>query len=669
MFAVRTSARLERKREDDLLEIFVCEYCNMEFRSPTALLRHSTVCLKNSANQLPPRPFKIPPRPTTQVEQIHVDLMPRSRKVDLVERLGLLPLSKAKVVRKQRSRVKDIKITKLDHDSSDKDSALLKSPTTPRTAKSLMSQLSREFSPTIKTRRKSLFGACETVENSEPVRIAEASDAESTSSKSSKEVADSDAYKDPWNKEKRTSILSIDFSSPLGTRVADLMNQQAEKVRVHSEEPTANYEEFCHTPKKTDMIRRLRDRKDMITFKKNRRSCPKWAHAYKFTKAERVEWYRTIRTGLNARSRPLLKLIKECNVKITRVSQDTIKKWSVRKPRPAMSLLDAQTLQNMLRQQGIFVPNGASPELQRMLLSGQAGQLGYGPASQQKRLVMNSVLNEMRAAGGKFSPSLLRNYPMPSGIYANSNARNPQMPQNIARNVAQNVVRNLTNQMNYKFMKGSKTDMNHNKQAVKRPKTSTKNPIVIDDEDEDVVAMPGSVPPQKRRKVEQPAAPSLLFKCHLCGEELTCSGSFARYVEQHFADRHNVHTIQLIEHIDQNGQKVVSIVEKQRQQQKAGSMQNDNRASNSNKGPSHTQMSNASQGGTPGHKKQMPQLQRASNAGPRNSKGISPKVQNNAKAVAPLSSSSNKPHVAQRKSGGPSQKNRNSSPAAVICID
>jgi hypothetical protein len=70
----------------------------------------------------------------------------------------------------------------------------------------------------------------------------------------------------------------------------------------------------------------------------------------------------------------------------------------------------------------------------------------------------------------------------------------------------------------------------------------------------------------KQRRIEALRPSVLLFRCHLCFKEITCENGANVYIKEHFAACHNVYNIDLIEHTDASGQKVVSIVEVQMQQ-------------------------------------------------------------------------------------------------------
>ena len=56
-------------------------------------------------------------------------------------------------------------------------------------------------------------------------------------------------------------------------------------------------------------------------------------------------------------------------------------------------------------------------------------------------------------------------------------------------------------------------------------------------------------------------ASSILFRCRLCDEALVGSNSMTGYVGEHYSKMHGVYDIQLVQHLDANGHRVVTVVQ------------------------------------------------------------------------------------------------------------
>ena len=68
-------------------------------------------------------------------------------------------------------------------------------------------------------------------------------------------------------------------------------------------------------------------------------------------------------------------------------------------------------------------------------------------------------------------------------------------------------------------------------------------------------------PVAKRRKSGQASSPDMLFNCHMCGEAITFNADMQTYITQHFAARHGVPNVRLVQKVGNDGRKVVTIVE------------------------------------------------------------------------------------------------------------
>ena len=230
----------------------------------------------------------------------HPDQLSRPRRSEMAQALGLLATSSHLSQDSNCGEAKTSLLIDLTMDDNENE-VVLTSPTTPR-SKSLMSALSRD------TR-----ALTEDDERPPPKT--------SNSSKPDQNV-------------RRKSILSVDFSSPLGVLVLESIKRQSKRSFLNSSvTPCHNYDDYCKAPSKSSVEQggRLRDRKEQVTFKKKgKRFKQKWAHEYKFTRAQRIEWYRTSVAGVNKKGRKLKRQMNKCHLSVTRLSDATLKKWETR---------------------------------------------------------------------------------------------------------------------------------------------------------------------------------------------------------------------------------------------------------------------------------------------------------------------------------------------------
>lgn len=172
----------------------------------------------------------------------------------------------------------------------------------PRTTRSLMSQLSRESAEAAK-RRLSLY--------------LDSEDA------SENEFFDSAAAR----RTTQGSLLAIDFSSPLGQRLKKHMKGDLVVP------PIANLEQYCLDRMQDDRGAKLRHRAGdyPVMTKKRKGIVSGYSHVFKFNHVERREFVKTLQTGLNTRSRRLQELTKKCAVVLTRLRMEEIRRWTIRR--------------------------------------------------------------------------------------------------------------------------------------------------------------------------------------------------------------------------------------------------------------------------------------------------------------------------------------------------
>ncbi len=526
LFAENSSAG-----EKSFVEVFICFFCEMEFKQKCDLQRHQKQCMlrpvglqpaaRSAKNYQPPRfvPPVIKPKPFTDPNKYK-----RPLKTAYVENLNLLPLAKAQSIKhRQESQSKDIDCEIIEVEEAPTSPKL---PTTPRTPRSLMSQLSRDTSPPPKVRQRLDLPLDK-----------DSSDSESISSKS--ERSDSG-----YHPRKVTNLLLIDFSSLLGQRVKRHMSKLRFIINrddsLEDQTQCKDYERFCRTPVKSDSLERLRSRGPggyQVTYKKTRRLAPKHCHRFSFGRTQRLERYTTILTGLNKRSRKLKRKIKPCSVVLNKLTKAEIKRWTCPRVRkPDMSLSEANIFRwldgrnntpSKFPQGPGLLETCACPELQRLLS--------------------------------------LKTLPQP-------NSR--QVPHSAPRPVSAGTDAEMTKQrlLLYKTLLRDSASRTAGRNAasssstLRTPTTADDDVISISSSDDDCIVegVTASVePPAKRGRFSDGAGPpiKLLFRCHLCNEQLTYRENVNTCIKTHFAQKHNVHNIDLIEQLDANGQKVISIVE------------------------------------------------------------------------------------------------------------
>ncbi|GFR63162.1 nuclear respiratory factor 1 [Elysia marginata] len=166
----------------------------------------------------------------------------------------------------------------------------------PRSSKSLMSQLCRDSEET--GRRKPSFRFLED------------------------EWADKEALEEGRDPQ-QMSLLSIEFSSPLGIRIKKYMAGEGQLNIVKDPEV------FCKTENIDDSYSKLRVRANdyRVTFRRKRRAS-RFVHTYKFNTKDRLEFKRILQTGLNARSRKIHRQLTKCIVSLKRMSKSEIKEWT-----------------------------------------------------------------------------------------------------------------------------------------------------------------------------------------------------------------------------------------------------------------------------------------------------------------------------------------------------
>ncbi|CAL1526533.1 unnamed protein product [Lymnaea stagnalis] len=170
----------------------------------------------------------------------------------------------------------------------------------PRSARSLMSQLSRGNEVSSRTRRLSFCF----VED---------------------EWADKEALeegRDPLH----VSLLTLDVSSPLGQRIKKYVKGEGHMNIIK------DVESYCRTEIDEDSYSKLRFRASdfRVTFRKKRRATT-YVHKYKFNSSDRLEFKTYLRTGLSPRSRQLQHCLPKCHIVLKELTKSEIKHWTEEK--------------------------------------------------------------------------------------------------------------------------------------------------------------------------------------------------------------------------------------------------------------------------------------------------------------------------------------------------
>nr|KAG5711469.1 hypothetical protein BaRGS_025896 [Batillaria attramentaria] len=198
-----------------------------------------------------------------------------------------------------------------NHDSVDLDCQIIavegplsaSSVTSPRTPKSLMSQLSRDSAAVARKR----------------IRFS-AKDEEGSGNDSESNTATSGV--------KQGALLNIDFSSLLGQRLKKHM--QAETTVPVIKNP----EEYCKTTRaQSDVGVKLRHRASEypVTFRKKKAVHHRHCHTFKLTGGERREFLRVLKTGLDKTSRRLQRQMKSCFVQLVKLTSQEIRYWTIKR--------------------------------------------------------------------------------------------------------------------------------------------------------------------------------------------------------------------------------------------------------------------------------------------------------------------------------------------------
>ena len=281
---------------------------------------------------------------------MHPDKHERAAKGEFVEYLDLLPKGKVDDVQKRIDREVDCE------DLDFEDEPMPKSPTP---AKSKMTLLRPDSSPPACITAKKSLPRTVSITSPQKVKSKDVegsdSDAESECSGSAKSESSDDSVK--LKRSAVTMLLSIPLSSTLGHRVRKHIEAKREVLRKQltdggekEVEISSNYEKYCHTPRKSEHYSRLRIRTATeypVTFNKKREVSDWKCHKYKFTWRQNVEFWKTVKTGLNLRARKLKDKMKQCSVLLKRLTKKEFRMWLVdyQQPKVLMKALSPSEIE------------------------------------------------------------------------------------------------------------------------------------------------------------------------------------------------------------------------------------------------------------------------------------------------------------------------------------
>ncbi|XP_069141646.1 uncharacterized protein [Argopecten irradians] len=284
-------------------EIYVCFFCEKEFLGCDEMRQHQEKCIDRpptlQAVSTPPRqslPSQGPPAISPNPKMLFSEKNVRPSKDTFIKLVNLVPQRKAEKIRAKHRYSLEIDCEKIDLDEP-------MSPTTPRTPKSLISQLSRDDSAATSKKRLSY---------SEPID----SDYESVSSGNCEEG-------EGGSVQKGKSLLNIDLSSLLGQRIQKHIHSESNLLVI------PNAEQFCKTPVKNDTLGKLRHRVVTfpVTYKPRKKNVGNYTHEYPFNSRQKRERFRRVRTGLNKSSYKLLKSLPQCKVSLKRLNDKELQRW------------------------------------------------------------------------------------------------------------------------------------------------------------------------------------------------------------------------------------------------------------------------------------------------------------------------------------------------------
>lgn len=317
------------------LDIYLCHLCNAEFSTKDTLQKHQVQCQGAALPSTPPvseAPSPAPPACTPEdshsvgVASVSTSSSSTSSvsQSQFIAALDLVPFYRAKKIRQARRRNTECETIDLEEPQTPV------SPSTPRSHKILITQLSRDASSSslggtgssggLASRRSSCLRLSL---DKRPDNLGNDKE-EEQHAESDKESSESGAEDADEPKLRKKTLFSIAVSSALGQRIIKHMTSEVHVPVI----PDA--EEYCRTPIKDKYQDRLRIRQTIypVTWKLTRKRQQQFYHLYKFSRADRLEFKEAMRTGLNRESRKLRDSLTKCSVVVKRLSSKTLLKWN-----------------------------------------------------------------------------------------------------------------------------------------------------------------------------------------------------------------------------------------------------------------------------------------------------------------------------------------------------
>ena len=521
-----------------------CSHCQKVFDQSKDLEYHQIVCTMRPPPLLHvPSPMDcktddppvISPKPRERWCQkpIHPDDQPRFPINEFSEYLRIRCGGKAEEsVGEEKS--SQVECVELDLDEEPRQATSTSTPT--KSSKTLLSQLSRDFSPPpVPLKSPRIKSVSEETEGEEKQNVVVGDldlDDSLYEDDSDSESDGGTSYKTEWERanyrvRSTASLLTIDFSSPLGQRIKHKYSYKRPKPVEHqdTDDEMEGYEKFCHTPKKeTKFLDRLRNRGDVnefpITFNRRKRVPDHRSHYIKFTRRDRAQFLITLKTGLTERARKLKKKLKPCSVKLKRITEKEIQKWKP-KPKP----VQRWSYSNVAALNSLYplanYPHPVPAHLQNAQI-------------QQRMLLLQQ--RQLQQQTGLVAPQLT---PLGSSPL--------QLRQSM-----------FAPQLNGHLKRQSSTGPNSGESDLICISSSDE-----DDDDMDIKVTAAKAPtpgsPSFKRKSSQTGI--IRFKCHLCSAEINGQLGSTDFIAEHFGRCHDVHNIRLHQSVDMNGQTVVTIVQ------------------------------------------------------------------------------------------------------------
>jgi len=252
-------------------------------------------------------------------------------------------------------------------------------------------------------------------------------------------------------------------------------------------------------------------------------------------------------------------------VKIEGLSKKTIKEWTTRRPwasrflQNQRMLMSPAQLQQMLRLHG---GNISHPGLQFLDLSQLESGAANAEIQRQRAAIYKRLLNDSLRNPGNLTPPATPDPSSPLQQLLHSQKQQSGKTGYFSPTRIHPVMSNMISGPSHTAA---------SPRNVHRPRTEDVISISSSDEEEVLPPAPLSKKrkhtgdnrrtPKKARGESGKLPSALLFRCHMCHVEITCKQNAAQTIKAHFVNIHGVTNIDLVEHNDDKGQKVVSIVE------------------------------------------------------------------------------------------------------------